>query len=353
VTEERASSRLFARILLLENWARAAGFAAILIAALVCGFMWAISYPPIPRTGPQTKPYNSHASAERQPTKTNQGNALRVPMPIQTEPSSHENPDTERNEGENFEKTANERSLTVATWTIAVVTLLMVFAVGTQAALFVWQLGLMRDGIDDAAAQHVVTSRPFVFIRGYNIYPTSSAPPPIHGEMPPVEFWRVSPVLQNSGRTPTKRMVSFISADLRDTRLPADYDFPDLPFRSASMPPGMRHDPGHSLIGPGVDLHIAPHVLSIAEILAIQAGTKHFYMWGWVDYDDGFKGTKRHRTEFCHFAVVTMNPALPNQGAVIMNLNDRHNASDEECMHPPSPFQPPQPVDTPAHDTLP
>jgi hypothetical protein len=39
--------------------------------------------------------------------------------------------------------------------------------------------------------------------------------------------------------------------------------------------------------------------VSFADIQKCAAGTHHYYLWGWVDYNDVFEDTPRRRSEFC------------------------------------------------------
>jgi hypothetical protein len=80
----------------LENWALAAGFVTIFGAALICSFLWAISYPPFSPTSRDASTYS----------------------------------EAQRLEHERHEKAANERGLTVATWVLAFITGALVLATG-------------------------------------------------------------------------------------------------------------------------------------------------------------------------------------------------------------------------------
>src|SRR6266851_5756876 len=84
-------------ILQLKNWARLAGFVTIFLSVIVCSFLYAISFPTAP-----------------------------------------------------IEGASNERSLTIATWVLAYATIFLFIAAAIQAALFVWQLSLIRISLKDA-----------------------------------------------------------------------------------------------------------------------------------------------------------------------------------------------------------
>ena len=142
--------RLLPNGLILNNWARAAGFAAILISAIVCTFVWVISYPPVPCVRPQTQHYDSYANAERSAPQQKPNSSYTIKSQINGATSDSSACIAYRNEQERLQKAANERGLTVATWILAFATVFLFVGVVVQAGLFVWQLYLMREGMDDA-----------------------------------------------------------------------------------------------------------------------------------------------------------------------------------------------------------
>jgi hypothetical protein len=84
-------------VLQLKNWASLAGFVTIFLSIIVCSFLYAVSFPAAQSEG-----------------------------------------------------ASNERSLAVATWVLAYATILLFIAAAVQAALFVWQLSLIRVSLKDA-----------------------------------------------------------------------------------------------------------------------------------------------------------------------------------------------------------
>ena len=63
---------------------------------------------------------------------------------------------------------------------------------------------------------------------------------------------------------------------------------------------------------------------------------REWYFWGWVEYDDVFEGTSRHRTEFCFWVE---RVRFPQTGAMAMGLrpHSRFSAVDRDCLRPPEP----------------
>jgi hypothetical protein len=131
--------------LMMENWARMAGFAAFLIIPVICTFIWAISYPPLPGFGPEGEHYDCHSEAKRDPRNGATQNGIAVPPLAHADQGSREVSNACREERERLQKAANERGLAVATWVLSFATMGLFGAVAIQAALFVWQLRLIRD----------------------------------------------------------------------------------------------------------------------------------------------------------------------------------------------------------------
>lgn len=209
----------------------------------------------------------------------------------------------------------------LATVVIAVFTVILALSGGIQA----W---LTRRAILETNKQHIVSNRASVFLKHFLYMPT--------GSKDAVDFWRITPVFENSGKTATKRMLSGHSAELRQTPLPADFDYPDIAF-----PAGQKFFLSRDIIGPNSQLNGAPYILSIADVQAIARQEKRFYVWGWSDYSDTFEGTPRHRTEYCFQLVVLLDPTNPkNTGALAMGQSGPYNGIDEQCMRDPGAFVP-------------
>ena len=57
-------------------------------------------------------------------------------------------------------------------------------------------------------------------------------------------------------------------------------------------------------------------------------------VWGWVEYDEVFGNSRRHRTEFCYQLVVTGSPA----SWVGFSQYRAFNGADEDCTKKPTPL---------------
>ena len=113
----------------------------ILGAVIVCSFLWAISYPPSPRHAPRAEADKSSAYAKDQP----------IAPKSETE--------TQRDEQERFEKAANERGLTIATWVLAFATVFLVSATGILDVGTFIAARAARD-----AAQHIPKSKRPIYL---------------------------------------------------------------------------------------------------------------------------------------------------------------------------------------------
>jgi hypothetical protein len=113
-------------------------------------------------------------------------------------------------------------------------------------------------------------------------------------------FYSIRPILANTGRSPTKRMVLAVNFTVRDSPLPDDFDY------SYSAP---RVRAG---IGPNGRIIAGIIKVTDNDLLAIQEGVKHFYVWGKAEYTDLFEGTGTHTTRFCNrISEVLGNPLDP------------------------------------------
>jgi hypothetical protein len=144
------------------DWAKYAGLTAFFLTVLVCSFLWAISYQPVPCRGPMAQNNNCSAEKERSHAAGQTQNADLLPPAITLVPAPKSEEETRRDERQRFEKSANERGLTVATWVVAFATALLFGAVAVQAYLFVRQLGIMRDTLDKAETRDKILYRAYV-----------------------------------------------------------------------------------------------------------------------------------------------------------------------------------------------
>lgn len=144
--------------------------------------------------------------------------------------------------------------------------------------------------------------------------------------------WRFRPVWTNSGDTPTRGLTVHTECEVRNSPLPANFDF-NYPVI-----------PGGGLIAPKTfsEGGIAPEAPKAAvtpqDILDAQANRKFIYIFGWVRYRDVFEDTPPHITRFCWMLVTTGDPRTfapddPNHKLNFAWVHQaRGNCSDGECL---------------------
>ena len=92
------------------------------------------------------------------------------------------------------------------------------------------------------------------------------------------KFWyHFRPILQNSGNTQTKEMITNVVFDLRDSAIPADFSFPPNSENAPAIVP-----PHGSVLG-------ATSTLTDDELLNVKNGTKFYYIYGTLTYYDIFR----------------------------------------------------------------
>lgn len=145
----------------------------------------------------------------------------------------------------------------------------------------------------------------------------------------PIHSYRISAIVENGGQTPTRNALINTNHALRDAELPSDFDFPDGEVTETAA------------IGARGTLGTPGFFVSISEVQHVSAKTKKLYFWGWIDYDDVFDDTPRHRTEFC-FDVTA--DEMPDRGQTYMRFpaHGRYNGADRDCVRRPRPYEEPK-----------
>jgi hypothetical protein len=139
-------------------------------------------------------------------------------------------------------------------------------------------------------------------------------------------FYDITPVIENAGATPTVHMKIVVDYAIRETPLPDQFNFP------------YRTGPADTLVGPRQTIGANHAEILDDDLLAIQNGTKFFYLWGTITYLDVFDGTPLHTTEFCtQITRVLGNPLDPRDLAVgpkatsveiTFGIHREHNRTD-------------------------
>jgi hypothetical protein len=136
-----------------------------------------------------------------------------------------------------------------------------------------------------------------------------------------IHAYELSFILKNGGQTPATGVVTNISLNKFPTGIPDNFDFPD----SDAF--------GHGLIGPQIEWRTPSKSVPSGEMEAIGLDQPKWYLWGWVEYNDIFFGTLRHRTEFC-FEIERRRLPATNEFWIGFMPHSRFNAAEEDCLRP-------------------
>jgi hypothetical protein len=223
----------------------------------------------------------------------------------------------------------NEFITAIATSVVALFTIVLAFsttllwrAARIQASDFKQSVAAAITGNEIAATNAEQQLRAYVTAKEINLVTHRSPATPgayvqIEG---PILTYGLSAILRNGGQTPATNVVINVTCQKFAKELPADFEFPDSPVF------------GFGLIGPDSEMHTPLIRISAAELQSIDADTE-WYFWGWVEYDDIFSGTIRHRTEFC-FRFERSRLPVTGEFWIGFNPYPRFNAADADCLRP-------------------
>jgi hypothetical protein len=131
----------------------------------------------------------------------------------------------------------------------------------------------------------VTTQRAFVFMEDIEAlfstkWGTDANPSALNFVMAP--RWR------NSGDTPSRNLTIRVNWQPFDGELPKDFDFP------------FTDEPIKTLIGPDAN-EWSKHIrISDSDVSKATDGALQIYIWGRADYEDIFRNTPQHFTQFCY-----------------------------------------------------
>ncbi|WP_316228889.1 hypothetical protein [Bradyrhizobium sp. SZCCHNR1070] len=144
--------------------------------------------------------------------------------------------------------------------------------------------------------------------------------------------YRISFNIVNSGRTPARNYFAAINLAVLDGEIPADFRFPDR-IRDLPVTGGVVGPKSRSFVY--IDFFIQ-------DAIDVFEGRKKALVYGWLEYDDVFSDSPRHRTEFAAEIRVFADPRVTPQvvyGAMPPILTiatcGRYNAYDDGCMYQP------------------
>ncbi len=179
-----------------------------------------------------------------------------------------------------------------------------------------WQVSLKTANAAEKAAdvawntmEH--TQRAYIFIKEI-----------IHSVKQTEGFGEVIIVLENTGETPVRKMICNYNYCCFPGDIPGDFKYPDtIPLL-------------YGVIGRKTILD-ARVLIPFNAFEDARTKKQRFYIYGWVDYNDVFPNTPRHRTESCYEVIISKDRKF------IYNIYGNYNGSDDECSRKPSPYVPP------------
>jgi hypothetical protein len=180
--------------------------------------------------------------------------------------------------------------------------------------------GLAEKNIKTIQDQFRMEQRAFVHLNGFRpILPITDPK-----DKTKVVAYNISPVIQNSGATPTKNMHIHFNTFPSAQPLPDNFDYPD--FGEKVLIP--------FFLAPHVEQESVPIKIPMEIITLIQNNSLHFYIYGWIRYRDRVGGKDVHSSDFCYdLSEITGDPTNPAPGAALFRFTGcpKHNCSDEEC----------------------
>ena len=134
-------------------------------------------------------------------------------------------------------------------------------------------------------------------------------------------WWGIRPIYENGGSSATVDLTTNMNFALRNSPLPPNFAFP------------LAEHTYNALIGPKSTILGGQIAIDGTDLLALQDGTKHFYFWGLLRYNDIFDGTGEHVTTFCRYITnVVGNPSKrvseQNPVRLFFAMHDVYNSAD-------------------------
>lgn len=217
-----------------------------------------------------------------------------------------------------------ESNAKIGRWTrvVGIGTLLGVLVAGGAALIFRQQLSAMLEANRDSRQSFIDGNRAFVFVHSFD---ANAVTDPTTNQ---VIGWEINVVLENSGNTPTQKLVVKINNEFNAADPPQDEFPPDLE--------ATKYD-SIAVIRPRATSTTTDVRLTLDQIQDVLDGKSKFFIWGWAEYNDIFQNTPCHRTRFMDALLVVGNfrkvqqpgEANPLRFGVVGRFND----PDDHCTH--------------------
>jgi len=136
--------------------------------------------------------------------------------------------------------------------------------------------------------------------------------------------------LENRGRTPTRHGLMNVNHIQQAEPLPKDFPYLDGPKTETVL-----IGPDHGVMSPVINV-------PVDRMMQVVRGNQRLFIWGWIDYNDVFPGTPRHRTEFCFEIVPDRGMPITDENTTLRSeFHGPHNGADGDCQRQPKPFHVP------------
>lgn len=182
--------------------------------------------------------------------------------------------------------------------------------IGTDAALVAASATIKANDI--AQRNSIAQLRPYIVVDGIKCR-FEPNPANIESDVRVFVQWR------NYGQTPATAMKWGLNSKVTvgSSGLPSSFDFPDGDIEFSSL-------------GPTQESRDISIIIDGGEYRAAKSGIGQIFMWGWVEYSDGFPETPRRRSEIC----VRLDP-VEDDRIFLPNTHETHNGADTDCLKPP------------------
>jgi len=309
-----------------QQWLIWALFAAIMGFASGGSFVWGWNF--IPTTLPSGHQHEIHSAETTKDAEGQPQGTVTAPFFVQVITSPKSAGERAQEEEDREEKKAADRWLVRWTFALFAATIGLIIATGVlgyfgfqQSRDMQASIGLSERSAKAAEAavrvseQHLISvERAFVYAKGHTVTAINDA----NGTTRTVAL---TIIWENSGSTPTRKAFNHLNVGSFTKELGNDFSFYDVQWG----PEGRENTP--IFLGPKAVLASNMAEIPMEELTDAAAGKAHIYVWGWVEYDDIFVGSPRHRTEFC-FKVSPVDLAT---GKLRIDLHHAHNGADGDC----------------------
>jgi hypothetical protein len=229
----------------------------------------------------------------------------------------------------------------VAYFTLWLVAFTGVLAVST-GGLWIATIGLYRAGerqiavakeSADAAQRAALTGERALIVVERAFIMISDLAVNTIGQHGTIIDYRINFNLANSGKTPAKNYTCVANLVVFEGGMPTGFRFPDrthqdLPEKGTTIGPQAR-----------TYFHID---FFIQDAIDVYEGRKKAFVYGWLEYDDIFPDSARHRTEFCMWIEVYADPRQTPQviygkapPILTVRAHNHYNGYDDDCMYRP------------------